>query len=82
MTAAERAEFGTPAGSSALAVFFSGGSIAPPDGPIIPPEKYQAANAVVGAVLLSVILREPEKAENRYQAFLDQGRKIAATVKS
>src|SRR5262245_36919265 len=82
LQAAEEAEFGTPAGSSALAVFLSGGSVAPADAPVIPPREYQAQNAVVGAVMLSVILKEPEKAEGKYQAFLDQGLKIAATVKS
>ena len=82
MRAAEQAEFSTAAGSSALAVFLSGGSLAPPDAPVVPPEKYQAANAVVGVVLLSAIANEPEKAEGKYQAFLEQGQKIAANVKT
>jgi|SRR5215831_5289314 len=82
MKAAEQAEFSTAAGSAALAVFLSGGSLAPPDAPVVPPEKYQASNAVAGAVLLSVIAKEPEKAEAKYQAFLEQGQKIAATVKA
>jgi hypothetical protein len=82
MKAAQQAEFSTAAGSSALAVFLSGGSLAPPDAPVVPPEKYQAANAVVGVVLLSAIAKEPEKAEAKYQAFLEQGQKIAANVKT
>lgn len=82
MKAAEQAEFSTPAGSSALAVFLSGGSLAPPNAPAMEPEKYQAANAVVGAILLSAIAKEPEKAETKYQAFLGQGQKIAANLKS
>jgi hypothetical protein len=82
MTAAEQADFGTPAGSSALAVFFSGGSVAPPDAPVVPPAEYQASNLAVGAVLLSALSKEPEKAEARYQAFLAQGQKIAAGVES
>jgi len=82
LKAAEQADFSTPAGSSALAVFLSGGSLAPPDAPVVPPEKYQAANAVVGVVLLSAIAKEPEKAEATYQAFLGQGQKIAANVKT
>jgi len=81
LKAAEQAEFSTPAGSSALAVFLSGGSLAPTDAPVVPPEKYQAPNAVVGAVLLAAIAKEPEKAEAKYQAFLHQGQKIAANVK-
>jgi len=78
MKAAEQAKFSTAAGSAALAVFLSGGSLAPPDAPVVPPEKNQAPNAVVGTILLSAIAKEPEKAEAKYQAFLEQGQKIAA----
>jgi len=78
MKAAERAEFGTPAGIAALAVFFSGGSLAPPDAPAIAPQEYLAPNAVVGSVLIAALLKEPEKAEETCQAFLAEGQKIAA----
>jgi hypothetical protein len=81
MKAAEQAEFNTAAGSSALAVFLSGGSLAPPNAPEVLPEKFQASNAVVSTVLLSAISNEPEKAEGKYQAFLEQGQKIAANLK-
>ena len=73
MTAAERAEFSTPAGSAALAVFFSGGSMAPPDAPVVPPEKNLTPNSVAGAVLLAAVLKEPEKAAEKYRAFLAEG---------
>jgi Family of unknown function (DUF6931) len=82
MKAAEQAEFSTPAGSSALAVFLSGGSLAPPGAPVVPPAEHQASHAVVGAVMLSALAKEPEKAEARYQAFLQHGQKVAADVKS
>jgi len=82
LKAAEQAEFSTPAGSSALAVFLSGGSLAPPSAPEVLPEKYQASNVVAGAILLSAIVKEPEKAETKYQAFLAQGQKIAANLKA
>lgn len=78
MTAAQQAEFGTPAGSAALAVFFSGGSIAPPGSPEVAPQQYLAANSVVGSVLLAALLPEPEKAEAKYQAFIAEGQKLAA----
>ncbi|HAF13949.1 MAG TPA: hypothetical protein DCK99_09680 [Blastocatellia bacterium] len=78
MKAAERVEFGTPAGSAALAVFFSGGTLGPPDAPVIEPQKYLTPNAVVGSVLLAALLKEPEKAEQKYQAFIAEGQKIAA----
>lgn len=82
LKAAEQAEFSTAAGSSALAVFLSGGSLAPPDAPEVPPQEYQASNVVAGAVLLAAIANEPEKAETKYQAFLEQGQKIAANTKT
>lgn len=78
MKAAELAEFGTPAGSAALAVFFSGGSIAPPDAPEIAPQENLGPNAVVGTVLMAAVLKEPEQAEAKYLAFLAAGQKIAA----
>ena len=78
LKAAELAEFSTPAGCAALAVFFSGGSVAPPDGPVIPPQDGSAANAVVGTILIAAVLKDPEKAEVKYQAFLSEGQKIAA----
>ena len=78
MKAAECAEFGTPPGSAALAVFFSSGSLAPPDAPVIPPQEYLTPNAVIGSILMAALLKEPEKAEDKYQVFLAAGQKIAA----
>ena len=78
MKAAEQAEFDTPAGSAALAVFFSGGSIAPPDAPVVAPQESLTPNSVFSAVMLAAVSREPEKAEEKYKAFLTEGQKIAA----
>src|SRR5512138_1066655 len=50
MKAAETAGFGAPAGCAALAAFLSGGSLAPPDAPPVPPGPYDSAKAVAGAV--------------------------------
>jgi hypothetical protein len=75
MKAAQQAEFSTPAGSVALAVFFSGGSLAPPDMPVITPEDSLTPNSVAGAVMLAAVLKEPEKAQEKYQAFLAEGLK-------
>ncbi len=78
MKAANEAEFSTPAGSAALAVFFSGGSIAPPDMPAVPPESSITPNSVAGTVMLAAVLKEPEKAQEKYQLFLAEGLKIAS----
>src|SRR3954462_8819260 len=40
MDAARTAEFGTAAGCAALAAFFSGGSLAPPNAPVVPPREH------------------------------------------
>jgi hypothetical protein len=82
MKAAERAEFGTPAGSAALAIFFSGGSITPPDAPFIAPDESMMANSVFNAVILSVLSKEPEKSEDKYKLFLAEGQKLAASDQS
>jgi hypothetical protein len=74
---AEQAEFNTPAGSAALAVFFSGGSIAPPDMPETEPHQTMMPNSVFNAVMLAALSKEPEKAEEKYKAFLATGQKLA-----
>jgi len=73
MTAAQACGFGTPAGSAALAVFLSGGSLAPPDVGAVPPAENLTAVAAGGAVILAAVSREPEKATERYRSFLARG---------
>ncbi|MGC4054498.1 MAG: hypothetical protein QM757_35920 [Paludibaculum sp.] len=57
MVAAEKAEFGTPAGCAALSVFFSGGSVAPPEAPAVEVAEYSCAKAVAGAVAFGPLRR-------------------------
>lgn len=78
MKVAERAEFGTPAGSAALAVFFSGGSIAPPEAPFTAPEPNMLPSSVFNAVMVAVLSKEPDKAEEKYNLFLAKGQELAA----
>ena len=77
MPAAEAAEFKTPAGCAAVAAFWSGGSLAPPNVPVVPPGEYLTAHGVAGAVMLSAVQSEPEKAPEKYQKFLAQGIEVA-----
>jgi uncharacterized protein DUF6931 len=77
MEAAEAAGIGTPAGSTALAVFFSGGSMAPPDLPPVAPPEHLAGVAAGNAVILSALLGEPDKATARYHTCLNLGLEIA-----
>ena len=80
--AAEAAEFNTPAGSSALAVFLSGGSIAPADMPLVEAQETMMPNSVFNAVMLAALSQEPEKAEEKYKHFIAEGQKLAASPKS
>jgi hypothetical protein len=77
MPAAEAAPFGTPAGCAALAAFFSAGSLGPPNVPAIPPAETLTGDAVAGAVMMAVVIKEPEKAAEKYRAFLTRGIEIA-----
>jgi hypothetical protein len=75
--AAQAAQFGHPASWAAMAAFWSGGSMAPPDVPAVPPADNLTAKAVAGAVMLAAVQTEPEKAEAKYRRFLEQGIDIA-----
>jgi hypothetical protein len=77
MPAAEAAEFKTPAGCAAVAAFWSGGSLGPPNVPAVPPGEYLTAHGVAGAVMLAAVQAEPEKAPEKYRQFLAQGIEVA-----
>jgi hypothetical protein len=75
--AAEAAGTGTPAGCAAVAAFWSGGSLGPPNVPAIPPAEHLTAQGAAGAVLLAGVLTEPEKAGEKYRRFLALGSDVA-----
>jgi len=77
MPAAEAAEFSTPAGCAAVAAFWSGGSMGPPNVPVIPPGPYLTAHGVAGAVMMAAVVTEPQKAPEKYKKFLAQGIDVA-----
>lgn len=71
---AQEAEHGTPASWVAMSVFWSEGSQAPPPpSPPVAPGPTQCAHAATGAILLAAVARQPEKAPDRYQAFIQAG---------
>jgi hypothetical protein len=78
--AGEAVNFETPAGLAALAAFWSGGSQAPPKLPAVLPAEHLCPNAVSNAVLLAGVLREPEKAEEKYRVFLGLGDEVAQGI--
>lgn len=77
MAAAEASEFKTPASWAAAAAFWSGGSMAPPDLPAVPPADNLTGKAVIGAVMMAVARGEPDKMEERYRQMLTRGLDIA-----
>jgi hypothetical protein len=77
-TAAEAADFGTPAGCAAAAAFWSGGSMAPPTLAAVPPAEHLMPAAVVNAVQLATVHGEPVKAEEKYRLFLALSVEVAA----
>lgn len=81
MVAAESAELGTAAGCAGLAAFFSGGSIAPPNAPAVPPGEFLTAKAVTGAVIFAAVAKEPEKAPEKFRSFVAQGLEVTNRVK-
>lgn len=77
MPASDAAGLGTPAGCAAAAAFWSGGSLAPPDVPVVPPGDELTPHGVAGSVMLAAVRSEPEKAPEKYKAFFEQGLGVA-----
>ena len=75
--AAEAAEIGSPAGCTAMAAFFSGGSLSLPNLPAVPPGEEFTGRMAAGALMLAAVMKEPEKAAEKYAAFLRTGLEIA-----
>jgi hypothetical protein len=78
MAKAEAAGFRSPEAWAAVGAFWSGGSMAPPGQPVVPPAEHLTGVAVAGAVSLAAVRREPEKAEATLRRFVDSGLDIAA----
>jgi hypothetical protein len=75
--AAEAAGMSNPAGCAAMAAFWSGGSLAPPKLPVVPPGEHLTGHGVAGAVLLAAVLTEPQKAAEKHRRFLALGAEVA-----
>ena len=81
LEAAQQSGMDTPAGCLALAVFLSGGSLAPPDTQVAPePEPHLCAQVAAGAMSMAVAM-DPQNAADHFRAFLDRGFQIAKQQK-
>ncbi len=76
--AAEAADVGTPAGCTAAAAYFSGGSLAPVNLPAVAPAEHVTAHLVASALTLAAVIQEPEKAAEKHASFLRIGLEIAS----
>jgi hypothetical protein len=74
--AAEKSNMSSPIDLIAMAAFFSGGSIAPPDAPATLPPPYLASKLAGGAIQMVVLAQHPEKAAERYRRTLQISREI------
>jgi hypothetical protein len=77
----EAADFGTAAGCAALGAFMSGGSLGPPDAPVIPPGEFMTAKAVSGSVILAAVTPDPAKAAEKFQEYVKLGLEVADRTK-
>ena len=78
---ADAATYGNAAGCAGLAAFFTGGSIAPPDVPAVPPAPDLTSKVVAGAITMAAVGPAPEKAPENFRAFLGQGLDVAKRIK-
>ncbi len=75
--AAEATESESPATCVAMAAFVSGRSLAPPGMEAVPPSENLTGVAVSTAIVLAAVYEGPEKADEKYQRFTEQGMDIA-----
>jgi uncharacterized protein DUF6931 len=81
MQAAQEADLSTAAGCAGLAAFLSGGSLGPPNTPVVPPGDYLTAKAVASAIIFAAVAAEPEKAPEKFRAFLTQGVDVVTRIR-
>jgi hypothetical protein len=77
MQKAETAGFDTPSAWSAVSVFWSGGSMAPPGAPPVAPAERLCATAATSSIILAAVQTEPQLADEKYKRFLDVGIDVA-----
>jgi hypothetical protein len=79
--AAEKDGIKSPADMLGMGVFFSGGSLTPPNTPETPPPPYVAQKMTAGGIQIAVLKNTPEKAEERYKKALQISRDLVKRKK-
>jgi hypothetical protein len=71
----------SPSDLLALAAFYSGGSVVPPEHEPLPPPNHVTPKLVGGAVIVAAVKNQPEKAAEKYRVFLQKGMALMARIK-
>jgi hypothetical protein len=77
MDKAQATGFTSPEAWVAVAAFWCGDSMAPPDQPKVPPAPHLAGSAVVGAVILASVRTHPDRQPDRLRRFVGSALDIA-----
>ena len=78
MARAQAAGFSSPEAWAAVAAFWSGDSMAPPEAPKVPPEPHLTGLAVAGSVALAAVRGRAVRRDERLRHFLGSVRDIAS----
>jgi len=78
--AADKEDPKTPSGLLAMAVFFAGPSMAPPNIQAVPPPDHITSEIVGNVVVLAGVVKEPEKAKEKYRVFMQKASALIARM--
>lgn len=78
--AADEEEPKTPSGLLAMAVFFAGPSMAPPNVQAVPPPEHITSEIVATSVVLAGVVKEPEKAKEKHRLFMQKALALIARL--
>jgi hypothetical protein len=78
--AAETENPKTASGLLAMAVFFAGPSMAPPNVQAVPPPGHMTSEMVANAVILAGVAKEPQKAKEKYRVFMQKASALMARM--
>ena len=67
-------------GLLALAVFLAGPSMAPPNLQAVPPPPHACSEIVASVVFLAGVIKEPEKANEKYSVFMQKAMALIARM--
>ncbi|MBL8816368.1 MAG: FHA domain-containing protein [Planctomyces sp.] len=81
MKRSEAAQTSTPAAWAGVAVFWTHGSMAPPEAPAVPAGPELAGKAVSGSVILAAVATSADRIPQRREAFINLGLAMAAGQK-